>query len=57
MDCKPANLPSQFRDFSDLYRAALAERDPDRKGILLREVKKAIDEREQSYQLLPSPAA
>jgi hypothetical protein len=57
MDFKPAESSTRFRDFSDLYRAALAERDPDLKGRLLREVQKAIDDREQSYQLLPSAAA
>jgi hypothetical protein len=57
MSSKPANLPNQFRDFSDLYRAAFAERDPDTKGELLRAVQKAIEDREQSYQLLPYPAA
>ena len=43
MDFKPAEPSTRFRDFSDLYRAALAERDPDLKGRLLREVQKAID--------------
>jgi len=57
MDFKPAEPSTRFRDFSDLYRAAFAERDPDLKGRLLREVQKAIDDREQSYQLLPSAAA
>jgi len=57
MDFKPAEPSTRVRDFSDLYRAALAERDPDLKGRLLREVQKAIDDREQSYQLLPSAAA
>jgi hypothetical protein len=46
-----------FKDFSELYRAAFAEQDPERKGLLLREVQKAIDDREQPYQLLPSAAA
>ena len=57
MDFKPAEPSTRFRDFSDLYRAAFAERDPDLKGRLLREVQKAIDDREQSYLLLPSAAA
>lgn len=45
-----------FKDFSELYRAAFAEQDPEKKGLLLREVQKAIDDREQPYQVLP-PAA
>ena len=36
----PAN---QFRDFAELYRAAFAEADAERKRILLREVSKAIE--------------
>ena len=46
-----------FKDFSELYRAAFAEQDPERKGLLLREVQKAIDDREQPYQVLPPAAA
>jgi hypothetical protein len=57
MDSRPANARVQFKDFSDLYRAAFAERDPDTKGILLREVQRAIDDREQSYEVLPSATA
>jgi len=57
MDFKPAEPSTRFRDFSDLYRAAFAERDPDLKGRLLREVQQSIDDREQSYQLFPSAAA
>jgi hypothetical protein len=57
MDSRPANPRVQFKDFSDLYRAAFAERDPDTKGILLREVQRAIDDREQSYEVLPSTTA
>ena len=36
----PAN---QFRDFAELYRAAFAEVDAERKRILLHEVCKAIE--------------
>jgi hypothetical protein len=57
MDSRPANPRVQFKDFSDLYRAALAERDPDTKGMLLREVQRAIDDREQSYEVLPRATA
>ena len=46
----------EFKDFSDLYRAAFAERDPDTKDVLLRAVQKAIDDREQAYQVLPAAA-
>jgi len=34
----------QFRTFSDLYRAAYAEPNPERKALLLSEVRKALDE-------------
>ena len=34
-----------FKDFSQLYRAAYAEADLEKKMVLLREVKKAIAER------------
>ena len=37
--------PVQFKDFSQLYRAAYAEADQEKKMLLLREVRKAIDER------------
>jgi hypothetical protein len=57
MDSTPAKPPTAFRDFSDLYRAAFAERDPATKGVLLREVQKAINAREQSYDVLPPTAA
>lgn len=57
MDSTPAKPSPEFRDFSDLYRAALAERDPDTKGMLLREVQKAINAREQCYDVLPPAAA
>ncbi len=50
------NSEPQFKDFSELYRAAFAERDPERKVFLLQEVQKAIDAREQAYQVI-SPAA
>jgi hypothetical protein len=46
-----------FKDFSELYRAAFAEQDPEKKDLLLREVQKAIDDREQPYQVLPPAAA
>lgn len=37
-----------FSNFSDLYRAAFAERDPEAKLLLVAEVKKAIDDWEQT---------
>ena len=36
-----------MNDFGTLYRAAYAERDPDRKQILLGQVQKAISQSEQ----------
>jgi hypothetical protein len=39
-----------FRDFSQLYRAAYAEADLEKKMVLLREVKKAIAERAPETQ-------
>jgi hypothetical protein len=42
--------PPKFEDFSQLYRAAYAEADQERKLMLLREVRKAIDERTQESQ-------
>ena len=42
--------PSNFKDFSQLYRAAYAEADLEKKMILLQEVRKAIDERTQKSQ-------
>lgn len=38
------------KNFSELYRAAFAERDPDRKVELLGQVRRAIDEWEQMLQ-------
>ena len=32
-----------FRNFGELYRAAFAERDPERKSLLLREVQQTIE--------------
>jgi len=32
-----------FRNFGELYRAAFAERDPERKSLLLREVQRTIE--------------
>jgi hypothetical protein len=37
----------EFRDFAELYRAAYAEADQEKKSILLREVCKAIERRIQ----------
>jgi hypothetical protein len=45
---------SNFKDFGQLYRAAFAEPNPERKLFLLSEVRKAIDEWEQ---MLPNWAA
>ena len=41
---------TQFRNFGELYRAAFAERDPDKKSLLLTEVKKNIEQWEQKLQ-------
>lgn len=38
---------NQFRDFAELYRAAYAEPDQQKKSLLLREGCKAIEERVQ----------
>jgi hypothetical protein len=35
----------EFRGFAELYRAAYAEADQEKKSILLREVRKAIERR------------
>lgn len=43
------NLPT-FKDFSQLYRAAYAEADLEKKMVLLLEVKKAIAERSPERQ-------
>jgi hypothetical protein len=57
VDINGTSPRSPFKDFSELYRAAFAEQDPEKKGLLLREVQKAIDDREQPYQVLPPAAA
>jgi hypothetical protein len=57
VDMSTGNPRLPYKDFSELYRAAFAEQDPERKGVLLREVQKVIDNREQSYQVLPPAAA
>jgi len=41
---------AQFRSFSDLYRAAYAETNAERKMSLLSEVRRALDEWERSTQ-------
>jgi hypothetical protein len=57
VDINSGNPRPHFKDFSELYRAAFAEQNPERKGILLREVQKAIDDREQPYEVFPPAAA
>ena len=57
MDINTSNSRLPYKDFSELYRAAFAEQDPEKKGLLLREVQKAIDDREQPYQVFPPAAA
>jgi hypothetical protein len=42
-------------NFDKLQRAAFAETDPDRKVLLLSEVKKAVDDWEQTLQNWVSP--
>ena len=37
----------QFRSFGDLYRAAYAESNPERKALLLSQVRKALEDWEQ----------
>ena len=49
--------PAQFADFSQLYRAAYAEADQERKMLLLSEVRKAIDQRMQETGVEASQAA
>jgi hypothetical protein len=49
-----------YGSFSDLYRAAFAEPDPDKKLFLLSQVKKAIDDWEQTLHnriAIPGSAA
>ena len=46
---------AEFRTFGDLYRAAYAEANPERKMFLLSEVKRALDEWEKSAQSVESP--
>ena len=40
----------EFRDFGELYRAALAERDPATKTLRLGEVRKALDDWQEMLQ-------
>ena len=42
--------PAPFKDFSQLYRAAYAEADQEKKMLLLCEVRKAIEERTRDMQ-------
>jgi hypothetical protein len=37
-------MTTGFKSFSELYRAAFAESDPERKNLLLSQVKKALDD-------------
>jgi hypothetical protein len=41
---------AQFRSFGDLYRAAYAESNPERKALLLSQVRRALDEWEQGLR-------
>jgi hypothetical protein len=41
---------AKFADFGQLYRAAFAEADPERKFLLLRAVQKVIDERQSELE-------
>ena len=43
-------IPAKFKDFAELYRAALAEADVEKKGMLLREVSKVIEESAQEMR-------
>jgi hypothetical protein len=45
----------KFKSFGDLYRAAYAEPNPERKMLLLSQVRKALDEWEQGAHN-PDPA-
>ena len=44
---------STFDNFGDLYRAAFAEQDPEKKLFLLSEVRKAIEKWEQQASRSP----
>jgi hypothetical protein len=45
----------QFRTFSELYRAAYAEPNPEKKALLLSEVRKALDEWERGLHQADVP--
>jgi hypothetical protein len=49
----------KFKDFAELYRAAFAEADVEKKGMLLREVSKVIEQsaQEMREESLKSPQA
>ena len=49
----------KFNDFAELYRAAFAEADVEKKGMLLREVSKVIEQsaQEMREESLKSPQA
>jgi hypothetical protein len=47
-------VKGKFRDFGELYNAAFAERDPEKKLMLLSEVRRVIAEWEQMLQAGPS---
>ena len=52
-------ITANFKDFAELYRAAFAEADLEKKGMLLREVSKRIEEsaREMREEALNNPQA
>lgn len=41
-------MANDFEDFGQLYRAALAEGDPEKKSLLLKEVQRALEQWEQT---------
>jgi len=43
-------IPAKFKDFAELYRAAFAEADVEKKGMLLREVSEVSKVIEESAQ-------
>jgi len=43
-------IPAKFKDFAELYRAAFAEADVEKKGMLLWEVSKVIEESAQEMR-------
>jgi len=43
-------IPAKFKDFTELYRAAFAEADAEKKGMLLREVSKVIEQSAQEMR-------